>query len=209
MEDFEREIQKRWNLFSSAASTQNCIRYNHRELTANASRLVGRCHDVALRKADFIFRMDYIHNLRQYIGHRPVLLVGAAILVLDEHSRLLMMKRRDNECWGLPGGAMEPGEVVEEAAKRETFEEVNLEVGEMSLFGVFSGPDLYYKYPNGDEVYNVSIVYWSRDWSGELRLNDEHTEWTWFAANEIPENVSPPIRPVLEQFKRVELLTKA
>lgn len=147
--------------------------------------------------------MDYILQLRQYIGHRPVLMVGAAILMLDEYNRLLLMKRSDSGCWGLPGGATEPGEVVEDAAKRETFEEVNLGVGEMSLFGVFSGPELYYKYPNGDEVYNVTVVYWSRDWRGEIKLNDEHTEWKWFAANEIPENISPPIRPVIEQFKRV------
>jgi 8-oxo-dGTP pyrophosphatase MutT (NUDIX family) len=145
--------------------------------------------------------MDYILQLRQYIGHRPILMVGAAILVLDEQDRLLMMKRSDSRCWGLPGGATEPGEVVEAAAKRETLEETNLEIGEMSLFGVFSGPELYYKYPNGDEVYNVTVMYLSHDWRGEVKLNDEHTEWRWFAAKEIPEEISPPIKPILERFK--------
>jgi 8-oxo-dGTP pyrophosphatase MutT (NUDIX family) len=129
-------------------------------------------------------------------------MVGAAILVLDEDHRLLLMKRSDSGCWGLPGGATEPGEVVEEAAKRETFEEVHLEVGEMTLFGVFSGPELYYRYPNGDEVYNVTIVYWSRDWRGAIELNGEHTEWKWFAPADIPENISPPIRPVIDRFKQ-------
>lgn len=146
--------------------------------------------------------MDYISQLRQYIGHRPILLVGAAVLVLDEQNRLLMLKRSDNECWGIPGGGTELGEVIEDAVRRETLEETSAEIEEMSLFGVFSGPDLYYKYPNGDEVYNVSIVYVCRDWRGEIKLNHEHTEWKWFAANEIPENVSPPIKPVLEQFIR-------
>ena len=145
--------------------------------------------------------MDYILQLRQYIGHRPILMVGAAILVLDEQDRLLMMKRSDSGCWGPPGGATEPGEVVEEAARRETLEETNLEVGEMSLFGVFSGPELYYKYPNGDEVYNVTIVYLSQDWRGEVKLNGEHTEWNWFGVVEIPNDISPPIKPVIEQFR--------
>lgn len=144
--------------------------------------------------------MDYILQLREYIGHRPILMVGAAILLVDGSNRLLMMRRVDSGCWGLPGGATEPGEVVEDAAKRETVEEVSLEVGEMSLFGVFSGPELYYKYPNGDEVHNVTIVYLSRDWSGEVKVNGEHTEWAWFEAEKIPENVSPPIWPVIEQF---------
>lgn len=145
--------------------------------------------------------MDYILQLRQYIGHRPILTVGAVILVLDEGNRLLMVKRSDSGHWGVPGGATEPGEVVEAAAKRETFEETNLEIGEMYLFGVFSGPELYYKYPNGDEVYNISIVYLSDDWRGVVRLNDEHTEWKWFKACDIPEDLSPPIKPVIEQFK--------
>lgn len=147
--------------------------------------------------------MDYILQLRQYVGHRPILMVGAAILVLDRQDRLLLMKRSDSGCWGPPGGAVEPGEVVEEAAKRETFEETHLAVEAMSLFGVFSGPELYYKYPNGDEVYNVTIVYLSNEWTGKVKLNDEHTEWNWFGVNEIPKDVSPPIQPVIEKFKKI------
>jgi 8-oxo-dGTP pyrophosphatase MutT (NUDIX family) len=145
--------------------------------------------------------MDYILQLRQYIGHRPLLIVGAGLLLLDEQNRLLLMKRSDNESWGIPGGSIEPGEMVEDAAKRETWEETGLDIGEMSLFGVFSGPELYYKYPNGDEVYNVSIIYSSHDWNGRVMLNDEHTEWRWFSANEIPDNISPPVKSVIEQFK--------
>ena len=145
--------------------------------------------------------MDYILQLRKYIGHRPVLLVGATTLVVDERNRLLLVKRADNGCWGTPGGSLEPGEEVESAAQRETLEETNLTVGEMTLFGVFSGPELFYKYPNGDEVFNVIIAYLSRDCCGDVKLNDEHTEWNWFAANEIPDDLSPPIKPVIEKFK--------
>jgi 8-oxo-dGTP pyrophosphatase MutT (NUDIX family) len=161
--------------------------------------------------------MDYILQLRQYIGQRPILMVGAAILVVDANNHLLLMKRSDSGCWGPPGGATELGEYVEAAAKRETLEETGLEIGEMSLFGVFSGPELYYKYPNGDEVYNVTIVYLSRDFkrglnergSGDprqtnqdIQINDEHTEFRWFAVDEIPENISPPMIPTIEKFKQ-------
>jgi 8-oxo-dGTP pyrophosphatase MutT (NUDIX family) len=150
--------------------------------------------------------MDYILELRKLIGQRPILMVGAAVLLVDHEKRLLLMKRSDSGCWGPPGGATEPGERVENAARRETLEETGLQIGEMTLFGVFSGPELYYKYPNGDEVYNVTIVYISSDFrngSGEaqIHLNSEHTEWGWFAAAEIPENISPPMIPTIEQFK--------
>jgi mutator protein MutT len=149
--------------------------------------------------------MDYIQQLRQFIGHRPILMLGAVTLIVNEQNHLLMMKRTDSGLWGIPGGAVELGEVIEEAAKRETREETNLDVVEMSLFGVFSGPELYYKYPNGDEVYNVSIVYLAQDWRGEIKLNDEHSEWNWFAADNLPEDFSPPIVTILDQFKRTFL----
>ena len=143
--------------------------------------------------------MDY---LLKVVGHAPLLMVGAATLIVDADNRLLMMKRSDSGCWGPPGGAVEPGEVVETAARREVREETGLELGELSFFGVFSGPELFYRYPNGDEVYNVTIVYLTRDWRGEVRLNGEHTDWRWFAAADIPDDLSPPIRPVIEQFKK-------
>jgi ADP-ribose pyrophosphatase YjhB (NUDIX family) len=129
-------------------------------------------------------------------------MVGAAALIVDEHNHLLLMKRTDSGCWGPPGGAVEPGEVVETAARREVSEETRLELGEMSLFGVFSGPELFYVYPNGDEVYNITIVYLAHVKDGEVYLNSEHTDWHWFAPEDIPEDISPPIQPVIEQFKR-------
>jgi ADP-ribose pyrophosphatase YjhB (NUDIX family) len=145
--------------------------------------------------------MGYLAESRKYVGHAPLLMVGATVLIVDPQERLLLMKRTDNECWGPPGGAVEPGEVVEEAARRETHEETGLEISEMSLFGVFSGPDQYYRYPGGDEVHNVTIVYLCRNVHGEVRLSDEHTDWDWFAVSAIPENLSPPIKPVIQQYK--------
>jgi ADP-ribose pyrophosphatase YjhB (NUDIX family) len=147
--------------------------------------------------------VDYIQHLRQYVGHEPIVMVGAAALIMDDQNRLLLMKRLDSGCWGPPGGAVELGEVVETAARREVREETGLELNEMSLFGVFSGPELFYRYPNGDEVYNVTIIYRARFSGGDVCLNSEHTDWGWFAPEDIPENVSPPIKPVVEQFKRL------
>ena len=147
--------------------------------------------------------MEHLLELRKLVGHRPLLMVGAATLIMDDQNRLLLLHRSDNDCWGPPGGALELGEEVETAARREVREETGLELGGMTLFGVFSGPELFYVYPNGDEVYNVTIIYLARTWSGEIRLNGEHTAWNWFALGEIPDNISPPIKPVIEQFKRL------
>ena len=144
--------------------------------------------------------MDYLIELRKYVGHRPLLMVGATVFVFDEHNCLLLLKRRDNECWGPPGGAVEPGEVVEEAAKRETLEETGLALENLSLYGVFSGADQFYRYPNGDEVHNVTITYISRIQGGQVRISPEHTDWKYFPLGEIPSEISPPIIPILKKI---------
>jgi ADP-ribose pyrophosphatase YjhB (NUDIX family) len=150
--------------------------------------------------------MEYILELRQLVGHRPLLMVGTAVFIVDPSDRLLLMKRSDNALWGPPGGGVEPGEAVEGSARREVLEECGLELGKMSLFGVFSGPEMFYRYPNGDEIHGVMIAYLARDWQGEIRLNEEHTQWRWFAAAEFPEELNPPAIPALEKFKRGDLL---
>lgn len=141
---------------------------------------------------------NYIMDLRKVVGHRALLQVGASVIVEDNQGRVLLQKRSDNHCWGYAGGSVELDEVVEDAAKRELFEETGLIADELELFGVFSGKELHYIYPNGDEVSNVDIVYICKKYSGELKMQeDEVEELRFFAANEVPENISPPIKKAL------------
>ena len=150
--------------------------------------------------------MDYINGLRKHIGNQPILMVGSTVLVLDTQNRLLMMKRSDGGNWGVPGGAMELGETTEETARRELLEETGLEVDELTLFGVFSGKELYYRYPSGEEVYNVSIVYLSHNAHGTVQLFDgEHYDFQYFDLAKLPENISPPIRPILRKLMETYL----
>jgi 8-oxo-dGTP pyrophosphatase MutT (NUDIX family) len=145
--------------------------------------------------------MEYINNLRKLVGNQPLIMVGSTVLVLDAQKRLLMLKRSESGYWGVPGGAMELGETTEETAKRELREETGLETREMSLFGVFSGAELYYRYPSGEEVYNVSIVYLTRDVYGTIELLDgEHHDFKYFNLEKLPENISPPVRPILKEL---------
>lgn len=138
---------------------------------------------------------EYILDLRKIVGHRPLLQVGASIIVENEYGEVLLQKRADNHCWGYAGGSVELDEVVENAARRELFEETGLIAKELILFGVFSGKDTHYIYPNGDEVSNVDIVYLCKDYTGQLiRQESEVEELRFFPADDLPENLSPPIR---------------
>ena len=144
---------------------------------------------------------NYIMDLRKIVGHRTLLQVGASVILEDSQGRILLQKRSDNHCWGYAGGSVELDEVVEEAAKRELFEETGLIAESLELFGVFSGKETHYVYPNGDEVSNVDIVFICKEYSGELKCQKgEVDELRFFSVEEIPENISPPIQVPLRKW---------
>lgn len=149
---------------------------------------------------------NYIMDLRKIVGHRPLMQVGASVIVEDSEGRTLLQLRSDNHCWGYAGGSVELDEVVEEAAKRELFEETGLIAERLELFGIFSGKQTHYVYPNGDEVSNVDIVYLCREYSGTLKCQEGETdELRFFAADELPENLSQPIIPALRKWAEQKL----
>ncbi len=144
--------------------------------------------------------MSYVGEIRKKIGHDEIIGVGAGIFIYKDKS-VLLQKRKDNMCWSMHGGGLEIGETVEEAAKRELFEETGLIANSIQLLGVFSGNDLRYVYPNGDRVYIVEIVYVCNDFSGDLLLETNETlELKWFNIDNLPKEISPPDINALHAF---------
>jgi len=144
--------------------------------------------------------MDYIQDLRGIVGNRPLILTAAAVILLDAKGRILLQHRADTNDWGLPGGFMEMGETIEETARREVFEETGLTVGQLSLFHIFSGNQLYYEYPNGDQVYNVIICYYSSDITGEIRVDEESKELRYFDIHSLPEHIIKTSKVMLDKY---------
>ncbi len=144
--------------------------------------------------------MSYIQELRALIGSRPIILVGTGVLLLKD-SRVLLQRRKDNRLWGIPGGSLEPGESLEETARREVLEEVGLKVSQLHLFQVYSGQGQFYQYPNGDQIYDVCIAYWSRDFQGELHADAEEViELKFFDIHHLPDDINPLDRPILQDL---------
>ncbi|ARB41271.1 hypothetical protein B5728_12005 [Mammaliicoccus sciuri] len=139
--------------------------------------------------------MDYISSLRDKVGHAPVILVGALVLIFNKNKQLLLQLRSDNESWGLPGGTMELGESFEEAATREVYEETNLEIQNLKFITNFSGKDYHMVYPNGDEAYTVTALFESEEYEGELSADIKETQnLKFFDLDKLPQNISPPVK---------------
>ncbi|WGU92692.1 NUDIX hydrolase [Paenibacillus dendritiformis] len=146
--------------------------------------------------------LEYIRRMRSHIGHDPLLLCGASIILYNASQQVLMLQRSDNGCWCFPGGAIELGETTEDAVRRELLEETGLTVEELHIFGVFSGEELHYVYPNGDEVYIVDVVYTSDQFRGELTIDKESRSYQFFDIADLPAEISPPVVPIVEALKR-------
>ena len=132
--------------------------------------------------------MGYIMNLREKVGHSPLIGVGATTLVFNNKNELLLNLRSDTNTWGIPGGSKELNETLEECAIRELKEETNIDVNDLELITVLSGNEYYFKYPNEDELDCVIVLYKVSNYEGELNINDrESKELKFFSLNNLPE----------------------
>ena len=123
---------------------------------------------------------------------------GVGVIIRDERGWVLLEKRSDNGLWGVPGGRIEPGESVMEAALREVKEETGLTVKITRLQGVYSGPDgRIVAFPD-NVVQLVDIVLEATIVSGQLSCSSESEELQFFDPAAFPAELAPPARSPLQ-----------
>ncbi|WP_034756628.1 NUDIX hydrolase [Rossellomorea vietnamensis] len=144
--------------------------------------------------------MEYFKYLRQFVGHKPIILPGSVVIILNEQNEILLQKRHNGN-WGLPGGLMDLGESFEEVAKREVFEETGLVVDNLQLLNVLSGSQYYLKVPNGDELYSATAVYYTKDVTGDIKIDySESKDMKYFATGNLPNELTENDRGFIEEY---------
>jgi ADP-ribose pyrophosphatase YjhB (NUDIX family) len=128
--------------------------------------------------------------------------LGVGVIIEDARGWILLEKRSDNGMWGPPGGGIEPGESVAQAAMREVREETGLTVEVAGLLGVYSEPvDRIVTYAdNGDVRHLVDVVVQGVIRSGTLARSAESQALAFFPPTRLPSEVTPPARQPLEDF---------
>ncbi|GIO25863.1 NUDIX hydrolase [Ornithinibacillus bavariensis] len=146
--------------------------------------------------------MGYVEDLRKLVGHRPLIFVGAVLVIEDNNGRILLQQRKfPNGKWGIPGGLMELGESTEEVARRELLEETGLIAGELHLINVYSGKDHFIKAENGDEFYVVTVAYYTNEYSGILKVDQtESINFEFFYPHDFPENMVGSHFTILQEY---------
>ena len=130
---------------------------------------------------------DYIKSIRKLLGSKEISIPGCRALIINGKNEVLLEERSDFKIWGLPGGSADPGEGIVRTIEREVFEETGLKIENPIPFGFSSSPTLErITFPNGDKLHSFNLLFYSREYSGEIVVSEESTKIDWFKFEELP-----------------------
>ena len=120
---------------------------------------------------------------RRRYPSRPLVGAGA---VVHRGNKVILIRRKhppNERKWALPGGLVELGERVQDAAAREVLEETGLKIEVEGLLDVAT--DIHVDRGSKLEYHYVLVDYVAKPVSGRLRLNAESSGSGWFSAQEL------------------------
>ena len=95
--------------------------------------------------------------------------VSVSGVIPDDHGRVLLIRRCDNQHWEPPGGVLELGETIHDGLRREIHEETGLDIEADALTGV------YKNMPRGI----IALVFRCKITGGQLKTNNEVSAFQW------------------------------
>ena len=111
---------------------------------------------------------------------------AVSVVVVNDADEILLIRRSDNGNWALPGGAIDLGESLSQAAVRETREETGIDCEITGLTGIYTNPGHVILYESNGEVrQEFSIVLTARPIGGHPTPSDESTDVRWVPPAEI------------------------
>lgn len=133
---------------------------------------------------------------RYYTADTPG--VNVSVIIINDQGKVLLGQRRSGifaGSWGLPGGKVELGETLLQAALRETNEETGLRVESLRLTSV---SDIL-----TDTAHFVNVAFATRSYQGKIeeREPDQIGSWDWFDLDQLPHPLYHNAASALAKFK--------
>ncbi|MEV0071525.1 NUDIX domain-containing protein [Amycolatopsis sp. NPDC050768] len=128
-------------------------------------------------------RVDYYNDPNAPKANSIAVAVSA--FIQDDDGRILMIRRTDNDLYSIPGGQLELGETLAEAAVREVREETGVDCEVTGVIGLYSDPKHVIAYDDGEVRQEFSICFRARQVGGNLKTSIESTEVLWATADKV------------------------
>lgn len=128
--------------------------------------------------------------------------VGIGVILQNDKNEVLMKLRQGShgaDEWGLPGGYIEFGETIFEAAKRELKEETDLDIDKLELVGVVD--EMKYIETDGKHCVAIGIKGKYNGEEPKIMEPNKCLEWRWFDLNNLPDNLFESTKLVLRNYK--------
>jgi ADP-ribose pyrophosphatase YjhB (NUDIX family) len=136
-------------------------------------------------------RIDYYHDPAAPAA--TTMIPSANTVVVNDAGEILLIRRADNGNWALPGGAVELGETLAQAAVRETREESGVECEVTGVSGIYTDPGHVILYTSNGEVrQECSIVLTARVIGGQPTPSAETSEVRWIPLSEVGSHQMDP-----------------
>lgn len=130
-------------------------------------------------RTDFFYRKD-APNINSI---KP----AAAVAIFNGNKELLMLHRKDNKKWTMPGGTLEFGESMVECALREVKEESGLHVEIKDIIGTYTDPNIRVAYSDGEVRQEFTIVYYGEADNFDVKLDEESSDFVWMPLDAVKE----------------------
>ena len=115
-------------------------------------------------------------------------------VIIERGGGVVLVKRKNPPYgWALPGGFVDYGESLEDAAVREVKEETNLEIEDLRQFHTYSNP------ARDPRCHTISTVFVGRG-KGRMKPSDDAKEVRVFREEEIPSDLAFDHRKILEDY---------
>jgi 8-oxo-dGTP pyrophosphatase MutT (NUDIX family) len=138
-----------------------------------------------------MLRLLYLaYNVYCFI-FRPLTLGVRVMLIKD--GQVLLVRHTYIDGWFMPGGGVKRKETLEQAARREAYEEVGAKLNQISLMGAYS---------NFIELKSDhNILFFSNDFTWNGLHDSEIAEVCLFPLDKLPEKLWPGHRLRLEEYQ--------